>query len=150
MCLADPWDAREAGDRTELSLCTHLILSYDSLVPWDNETGRYEPTLYMNATELQQMYPHLKISLGIQQFDDYYFKLDQEKRTIFIQKAFDFLVQHKFDGLHMKYIFHCTYLACVNWHTAFLKELKEKLDEWQLLLTLTVLSSKESSPTTFD
>lgn len=34
------------------------------IVPWDEETGRYEPKLYMNITEIRQKYVHLKVNGG--------------------------------------------------------------------------------------
>lgn len=33
-------------------------------VPWDEETGRYEPKLYMNITKIRQKYVHLKVNGG--------------------------------------------------------------------------------------
>lgn len=34
------------------------------IVPWDEETGRYDPKLYMNITEIRQKYVHLKVNGG--------------------------------------------------------------------------------------
>lgn len=43
----------------------HLLCSMRMrIVPWDEETGRYEPKLYMNITEIRQKYVHLKVNGG--------------------------------------------------------------------------------------
>lgn len=52
---------RFIGNLAKIKLQMNNFLFSFVKVPWDDETGRYEPELYMNTTEFRQIYPHLKV-----------------------------------------------------------------------------------------